>query len=234
MRLAALALALLAAPAAISALPAIAVPPPPPTPVRPVTETLHGVTVVDNYRWLEGDDSNPKAMGKTTPEVAAWTEAQNAYTRSVLDHLPGRKALEAKLRPLMQVGTVAPPAMRADRYFYLKRQGDQNQPVLYLRTGYKGAPRVLLDPAKLDPSGLTTISGIVPSLDGKLLAYTTFRSGDERSTLRVLDAAGGLPLPPETPTRPEAAPWLPAASASSYANLPDVRDPYSGRVRSHR
>ncbi len=230
MRLAALAFAFLA-PAALASL---SVPPPPPTPVKPVTETIHGVTLVDNYRWLEGDDSNPKAMGKTTPEVAAWTEAQDAYTRSVLDHLPGRKALEAKLRPLMRVGTVAAPAMRADRYFYMKRDGDQNQPVLYLRIGYKGAPRLLLDPAKLDPSGLTTISAIAPSLDGKLLAYTTFRSGDERSTLRVLDVDRGETLPLAIANKAEDISWLPDNSGFFYRNLADVEDPYSGQVRFHR
>jgi prolyl oligopeptidase len=127
--------------------------------------------------------------------VAAWTAAQDAYTRGILDHLPGRKELEAKLLPLMQVGSVRAPIMRGNRYFYLQREGDQNQPVLYLREGYKGAPRALLDPAKLDPSGLTTISGVTPSEDGKLVAYETFRSGDERSTLRVLDVDRGVALP---------------------------------------
>jgi prolyl oligopeptidase len=227
----ALFLTLLAAPAALTSLTA---PPPPPTPAVPVTETVHGVEIVDNYRWLEGDDSNPKAMGKATPEVAAWTAAEDAYTRSVLDRLPGRKALEAKLRPLMQVGSVAPPAMRADRYFYFKREGEQNQPLLYLRIGYKGKPRVLLDPAKLDPSGLTTISGIAPSRDGKLLAYTTFRSGDERSTLSVLDVDRGEPLPLVIASKAEDVSWLPDGSGFFYRNLADVEDPYSGQVRFHR
>ena len=61
---------------------------PPATKAEPVKETLHGVEIVDPYRWLEGDNSDPKSAGKVTPEVAAWTDAQNAYTRAVLDHLP--------------------------------------------------------------------------------------------------------------------------------------------------
>src|SRR5262249_21302294 len=92
----------------------IAVPPAPPTRSAPVAETVHGVSIVDDYRWLEGDDADPKAMGAMTPEVAAWTEAQNAYTRGILDRLPGRQELEAKLRPLMQVGTVSLPFLRGD------------------------------------------------------------------------------------------------------------------------
>ena len=63
------------------ALPAAAAPPaaPPPTEARPVTDVLHGESVVDPYRWLEGD-----AKGVLTPEVNAWTDAQLAYTREVL------------------------------------------------------------------------------------------------------------------------------------------------------
>ena len=47
---------------------------PPQTRVEPVTETIHGVSVVDNYRWLEGDNTNAADQGQVTPEVAAWTD----------------------------------------------------------------------------------------------------------------------------------------------------------------
>ena len=33
--------------------------------------------------------------------VAKWTQAQNAYTRGVLDNLAGRKPLEERLRELL-------------------------------------------------------------------------------------------------------------------------------------
>jgi prolyl oligopeptidase len=56
---------------------------PPATRIEPVTDTLHGVQIVDNYRWLEGNNANPSEQGQVTPEVAAWTDAQNSYTREV-------------------------------------------------------------------------------------------------------------------------------------------------------
>ena len=59
-----------------------------------MTEVVHGVSIVDNYRWLEGDNSSPADLGRVTADVAAWTDAQNQYTRQVLDNLPGRAALE--------------------------------------------------------------------------------------------------------------------------------------------
>jgi prolyl oligopeptidase len=225
---------ILSATLALPLLAALAVPPPPPTRVEPVKERVQGVEVVDDYRWLEGDDSNPQTMGATTPEVAAWTAAQDAYTRAVLDGLPGRKDLEAKLLPLMQVGTVRAPVMRGNRYFYIRREGEQSQPVYYLREGYAGAPRVLLDPAKLDPSGLTAISGVAPSEDGKLVAYETFRSGDERSTIRVLDVDKGEVLPLVIGNKAEGVSWLPDASGFFYRNLADARNPFSGQAMFHR
>ena len=50
-----------------------------------------------------------------------WTDEQNAYTRSVLDGIPGRDKLEARLRELMQTSSISSPPMKGARYFYTKR-----------------------------------------------------------------------------------------------------------------
>src|SRR5688572_24902760 len=77
-----------------------AIGPPPPTRVSPVTETMHGTVVTDDYRWLEGDSADPRSLGRMTSEVAAWTDAQRRYTREVLDAMPGRAVIEARLAAL--------------------------------------------------------------------------------------------------------------------------------------
>lgn len=206
---------------------------PPPTTIQPVTETIHGVTLTDNYRWLEGDNSDPSGMGKINAEVATWTDQQNAYTRSWLDNLPGRQRVEAEVRPLMEIGSVSAPGMYANRYFYAKREGTQNQPVYFYRDGYKGQPKELLDPAKLDPSGLTTIAWISPSHDGTLLAYGTYRSGDEASVLHLMNVDTGQKLPLEIPGKTQAPNWLPDNSGFVYNNLQDLNNPYSGQIKFH-
>ncbi|MBI1189771.1 MAG: prolyl oligopeptidase family serine peptidase [Tepidisphaera sp.] len=206
---------------------------PPETKIDPVTETIHGVTLTDNYRWLEGDNADPDHMGKVDDEVAKWTDAQNAYTRAWLDNLPGRDKIEAEIRPLMEVGSVSAPGMYADRYFYSKREGTQNQPVYFYRDGYKGQPHELLDPAKLDASGLTTISWISPSHDGKLVAYGTYRAGDENSVLHLMNVDTGQTLPLEIPGKTEAPTWLPDSSGFVYHNLSDIKNPYSGQLKFH-
>ena len=61
---------------------------PPKAEKRPLEETLQGVKIVDNYRWLEDGE---------TPETQKWVAEEMAYTRAVLDPLPGRDAIHKRL-----------------------------------------------------------------------------------------------------------------------------------------
>lgn len=207
---------------------------PPPTRVDPVTETIHGFTFTDNYRWLEGDNSNPDQMGKPTAETKEWTDAQNNYTRSVLDNLPGRAELEAKLRPLMEIGSVSSPTMRGNFYFYTKREGKENQPRVMVREYHDGTPSVLLDPATIDATGLTTISGLWPSADGKLLAFGMYRAGDENTTIYVMETETGTWLADEIPGKASVVQWMPDASGFFYERLEDLKNPYSAQIKYHK
>lgn len=209
--------------------PALAEEGPPATPREPVEETLHGETLADPYRWLEGDDK-----GELTERVAKWTDAQNAYTRQVLDGIPGRKGLEERLAELMQIGQVGAPTMRGRRYFNRERAGDQNQSPLYLREGHDGERRVLLDPNALDAKGLISLDWTSPSPDGSLLAFGLSRAGDENSTLHVLEVESGEWLADEIPNKVGWADWLPDGSGFFYSRLEDVKDPYSRQIRFHR
>ena len=190
----------------------------------PVVDSLHGREITDDYRWLEAADD----------AVAAWTDAQNAYTRSVLDASTRRAAVEARLRPLMEVGAVTAPVVRESRYFFTRREGHQNQPLVYWREGSSGQDRLLIDPAAIDASGLTTVEWISPSDDGRLLAYGTYRAGDENTTLKLLEVDTGRQLPLEIPNKTQAPDWLPDNSGFVYHNLADPNDPYSGRIMFHR
>jgi len=207
---------------------------PPTTKAESFKETVQGVEIVDPYRWLEGDNSSPAEQGKVTPDVAGWTDSQNSYTRSVLDALPQRHELEQRLRPLMEVGSVSRPIVRANRYFFSKREGHQNQPIVYWREGYKGENKTLVDPAKLDESGLTTVEWFSPSQDGKLMAYGTYRAGDELTTLHLLEVDSAKLLDLEIPDKTQAPDWLPNGSGFVYQNLKQPKDPYTGQVLFHR
>ncbi len=216
------------------ALPALAIPPA--TPQEPVVETLHGVQIVDPYRWLEGSDA-PEVEGESSEldaKVAAWTEAQNAHTRNLLDGLAGREALENRLGELLTVGSIRPPTVEGGRYFYTERRGDQAQDVLYMRHTVDAEPRVLLDPNALDSSGLTTLAWFQPSQDGKLVAFGLFKSGDENSTLYILRTDTGQWLAEEIPGKVNSISWTPDGQAFVYRRLADIENPYSAQIKFHR
>ena len=206
----------------------------PATRVAPVTDTMHGVQITDRYRWLEGDNSDPNEPGRMTPEVSAWTDAQNSYTRSVLDNLPGRKGLEDRLAALMNIGSVTAPIVRGNRYFFWNREATQPLPILYWRQGALGADNVLVDAMALDPSGNTTVGWFAPSEDGRLLAYGSYRAGDPGSTLHLLDVDAARPLPLEIRNSPQGVQWLPDGSGFVYQNLRSADDPNSRQVLFHR
>ena len=142
--------------------------PPPPTDTQPYKETLHSIEIADPYRWLEGSiGQNMGLEGGKTDEaldagLAAWTDAQNAYGRSVLDRLPRRQEIEARLRALEGGGFQGGVSRRGDWLFYVRREAGQQQPALGVVRG-DGTPRVLVDPVALDPSGLTTLAYERPS-----------------------------------------------------------------------
>ena len=200
-----------------------------------VRETINGIEIVDPYRWLEGSAA-PEIEGtdaELDARVSKWTDAQNAYTRKVLDSLAGRKELESRLRQLMEVGSVTAPSMRRNLYFYWKREGDQAQSVLYVREGADGEPRVLLDPNTLDDEGLVAASFAEPSPDGSLVAFGLYRAGDENSTLYILEVESGEWLAEEIPGKVRGVDWMPDGESFFYSRLESIDNPYSSQVKYH-
>src|SRR3954470_14374761 len=164
-------------------------------------DVIHGVPVADPYRWLEDGESQ---------ETREWTAEQNARTEALLSALPGRAALEARLHQLFSVGEVSQPALRGQRFFYLKREGEQAQPILYARDGIDGSETVVVDPNTMDASGLTALDWWFPSPDGRLVAYGTSEGGDEWSTLQIVEVGTGRVLPDAIPrTRYSSVAWQP-------------------------
>ena len=166
----------------------------PPASIRPVTNLYHGVTVVDNYRWLENFND---------PEVKQWSAAQNAFTRDYLDHLPVRSNIVKRLEKIYAKtsasysGIVSRPGL----LFALKFQPPAQQPWLITLKSPDdpSSERVVLDPNKLNSKGTTAIDFHVPSLDGKRVAVSLSENGSEDGTLFFYDTATGQPLPDRIP-----------------------------------
>jgi len=153
---------------------------------RAVEEIVHGQRIVDPYRWLE--DANDAA----TQEYVC---AELAYTRSVLDALPGREQIRQRITQLASIGTITAPQVAGKSYFYTRREGTQNQPVLLIREGLEGKDRVLIDVNQMAVDGTVALDWWFPSDDGKYLVYGTSAGGSEESVLHVIESASGKILP---------------------------------------
>lgn len=169
--------------------------PPPPKPVpwqspatrrEDVVDDYHGTQVADPYRWLEDQDGL---------EVAAWVATQNTATRAVLDAIPAREPIRARLQELWNFARVDAPERAGSRWFWSKNNGLQNQSVLYTADAPDGEGRVLLDPNTLSTDGTIALAGVAVDEQGKHLAYATSSSGSDWREWHVLDIASGNVLP---------------------------------------
>lgn len=202
-----------------------------PTRREDVVEDHFGHSVADPYRWLEDEQSE---------EVRRWTEEQNALTRRVLDRVPGRDQLHGRLHELLSIGSIGTPTARKLgagrlRYFYTRRDGHQNQPVLYVRDGLTGKDESLVDPNSLSSEGTTALDWWFPSEDGRLVAFGLSENGDEQSTLYVRDVEKKTDLPDRIDrTRMASLAWLPDGKSFYYTRFPAKGTVPVGEENYHR
>ncbi|HEV2491821.1 MAG TPA: prolyl oligopeptidase family serine peptidase [Terriglobia bacterium] len=184
--------------------------PPPSTRRDDVVDVLHGVRIPDPYRWLEDQHS---------PETRAWIDAENAYSRPILDSLPGREQLKQDVAALMKVDTTGLPRLRHGRYFFMRRLADQDLFTINLRQGLAGQDEVLVDPAPLSPDHSTSVQLEDVSDDGTVLAYGIRKGGQDEVSVRLLNVD----------TRTNLADVLPNARYEGIAIKPDKTGLYYSR-----
>ena len=155
-------------------------------PVRNVDDTYFGVAVADPYRYME-DLKNA--------EVATWIKAEADYASATLRAIPGRDALLAEITQRGDaVSARVFDVQVVGRYvYYQKRLANENIPKLYVRDGFAGKERQLVDPERIPaPEGKhSALDYYEPSNDNKYLAYGISSAGSEASVLRVLEVASG-------------------------------------------
>jgi prolyl oligopeptidase len=163
-----------------------AAPHPPPTRQDNVKDVIHGVEIVDPYRWLEDPDSD---------ETKKWVSEQNAYTHSLLDGLPMRPQIQKRVEEMFHYDSLSGPIQEGGYYFFYKRKADQDLWSIYRRKVSGGPDELLLDPLPMSPDHTTVVAIRNPRFDGKLLLYSVRRGGEDETELRVFDIARHRDLP---------------------------------------
>ena len=184
---------------------------PPKTTVTEVKETVQGTEIIDSYRWLEDQNS---------PETRAWIDAQNAYSDGILSKLAGREAIRQQVSAMIKVDFMGTPEVKNNRYFFSKRQADQDQASLFMRKGLEGKDELLVDPLPMSPNHTVTVNLMDVSHDGSLIAYAVRQGGADETTPHLLDVD----------SRKDLADSFPKARYSGFSILNDKSGIYFAKV----
>jgi oligopeptidase B len=185
----------------------------------PTPTTLHGHTLEDNYRWMRD---------KSSPELLAHLEAENAYTKSVMagtDELQARLYAEM-LSHIKETDESVPYLQRG--WFYYTRTIEGSQYPIHCRRLATG-PKFDLQPEEilLDVNQLAvgqpfmSIGGMSVSPDGFKLAYSTDNTGFRQYTLHIRDLKTGNDLP-DTAERVGSMAWAADSTTLFYTTEDEV------------
>ena len=154
---------------------------PPQTPVKAVTDTMHGVLITDEYRWLEN---------KADPAVINWTRAQHDYGIAYLEATQKKHSgLREDIAAYIDRDYESPLNKEGKRVFQtIKRKGDKQSKVYTILDGKK---ILIWDPVKLDTTGNTSTSGFAYTYDGERAAVSVQKSGAEITTTYIIETRTG-------------------------------------------
>jgi oligopeptidase B len=158
----------------------------PPTARRQQTvNTFHGHRLTDDYAWLRE---------KTSPEVIAFLEQENAYTRAVMKPT---EELQAKLYDEMlshiKETDVSVPFRDKDYFYYSRTEQGAQYPIYCRKHGsLEAEEEVILDMNQLAVGeSFMALGALTVSDDGHLLAYSTDTTGFRQYTLHIKDLRTG-------------------------------------------
>ncbi|MGH3984810.1 MAG: prolyl oligopeptidase family serine peptidase [Pseudonocardiaceae bacterium] len=190
---------------------------PPPAARRESLDRIHGRLVPDPYRWLEQGN---------TPETRRWLDDQAKYFALHHQRWSHRDNLRNRIAELLDRPSWSVPAVFDHHLIATRSTGLVDYPELVVIEA--GRVRTLVDPMRLDPSGLTRLDAWAPSLDGRLVAVQTSHRGTEHGQLVVLEVATGQVIDgPIGRLRSASVAWLPGNAGFYYVRMVD--DPVDGR-----
>ena len=156
-------------------------------PVLPVTDTYHGIEIIDNYRYMENIKSD---------KVQDWIRSQASYASEVLNRLDHKDYFYSRLEEVdkgKQFNIYELWRMKDGGVFYIKRKSDENQGKLYYRDSWSGSEKLLLDPEAMSVGKEQhySLEFYRPSPGGKYVVYGLAEGGSEETIIHVLDMKTG-------------------------------------------
>ena len=190
----------------------------------PNPTTLHGFTLEDDYGWMRD---------KSSPEVIAYLEAENAYTANVMGPTQAlQERLYAEMLSHIKETDESVPYRLGD-WFYSTRTEEGRQYAIHCR---RPATNPDLD-APFDPSQpehvfldvnalaegkpFMALGAMAISPDGNYVAYSTDSTGFRQYTLHIRDLRTGKDLP-DTAERVGSVTWATDSKTLFYSTEDEV------------
>ena len=205
---------------------------PPRAPREPVTRTVHGDTVTDDYAWMADRDD---------PRLLAYLQAENAYAAERTAHLnPLVDRIFGEIRSRTVETDLSVPVAHGGWWYYTRTVEGQEYAV-HGRVSQDGSPQrpvlqgavapakeqVLLDGnAEAAGRDYFALGALDVSPDGRLLAWAADTEGDEHYALVVRDLATGQTLDEAVRDIGAGVAWSLDASQLFYTRLDDAYRPH--------
>lgn len=143
-----------------------------------LVEDKFGVTVTDNYRWMEDE---------TNEYLSNWVDEQNSITQSYLNQIPLRDELKETLNTLHNFNEYNQVRVIGNYIVSEYKEGLSPQNVFYIQKGKEGKKEVLLDPNTLSDDGTVAITLNGHSKDNRYLSYLQAAAGSDWHVIKVID-----------------------------------------------
>ena len=190
---------------------------------RPVSQTHHGVTLIDDYAWLRAENwqevmRDPEVLD---PAIRAHLEAENAYTAAALaDTDPLQQALFEEMKGRIKEDDSSVPAPDGPWEYLTSFVTGGQYPRVGRRPRGGGTESILIDGnAEAEGRPYWQLGALAHSPDHKLLAYAIDDKGSELFTVRIRDLATGADLPDAMPDTRSAIVWSADSRHLFYVRL---------------
>lgn len=144
----------------------------------PTTITKHGISVQDDYSWLENMSAD---------EVLNWRNAQNEVTNLHLEDIKKDYSSVSKIKEYNAYSSNGLPVKKG-RYFYSMYRKDKNRGgALYYRKKIHDAPLEIANPYKIYKNEDAYIASYYPSKNSTLMALNISLNGSDKTEIRFAD-----------------------------------------------
>ena len=196
---------------------------------KPVTTTIHGIDLIDDYAWLRDAKwqdvmRDPSVL---TPDIRAHLEAENAWTEAALSPTKAlQETLFGEMKGRIKEDDSSVPSPDGQYSYGVKYVTGGQQP-LFIRTPRDGGNETVLVDGNREAEGKDyfRFGGASHSPDHKLVAFGFDDKGSEFFTLILREADTGKNLADVIPDSSGSAVWSADSNHVFYIKLDENHRP---------